>query len=211
MALGSAMDFVDGWFVSKYFDSGTFAIFRYGSRELPLSAVLYSSLSAAMIPLLMNGRIKSDELKIRATLLMHYLFPVSIVLILASPYIFSVIYSPEFRTSAFIFNIYLLILTSRVLIPQAYNLALHQHKIIIWSGIAELICNIILSYWWMQRWGIYGLAFATMFSYFIQKIILILFNKRKNDIPFSAYINLKYYFAYCIVSILAVCFTFKFL
>ncbi len=208
--IGSAMDFIDGWFVTRYFDSSTFAIFRYGARELPLSMVLYGSLSTAMIPALMAGDMRRGELKRRATNLMHYLFPMSIILIFVSPMLFTTLYSPVFRESAYIFNIYLLVLTSRVLLPQTYNFALHQHKIILWSGVIEVVSNILLSYWWMQIWGIYGLAFATVVAYFIQKILLIIYNKLKNGLHYSDYIDLRYYFVYCFISIFAIYSTFKY-
>jgi O-antigen/teichoic acid export membrane protein len=200
---GSAMDYVDGWFVSKYFDVQTFAIFRYGSRELPLSSVLFASLSAALTPMLMANGFFTQVLKQKATYLMHFMFPASILLMITSPFIFENIYSPLFRQSAFIFNIYLLILTSRVLIPQAVNYAKQQFNIVFLSGIIELIANIILSYWWMHLWGVYGLAFATVVANFIQKFILILYNKSFNNIPFSYYIDVKYYLSYCLLAVLA--------
>ena len=208
--IGSAMDFIDGWFVTKYYDATTFVIFRYGARELPLSMVLYTSLSAALIPTLMSGGIKSHELKRRATNLMHYIFPVTILLIFTSPFLFTWAYSRDFRESAFIFNIYLLILTSRVLLPQAYNFALHQHKVIIYTGIIEVLCNIILSYWWMHIWGVYGLAFATVAAYFVQKVLLIIYNKLKNGIELNQYIDFKYYFVYSIMLFVSLYCSFKF-
>lgn len=207
--ISSLMDVVDGWFVSRYFSAADFAVFRYGARELPFSNVLYSSLSVAMIPLLGSGTSALTALKSKATKWMHILFPLSIVLMFISPLLFSGIYNPSYKTSAFIFNIYLLILTSRVLLPQTYNFAKHQHKVIIWSGIFELTCNIVLSYWWMHIWGIYGLALATVVAYFIQKLILMLYNKIKNGIPLSAYIDVKYYFMYCATSVLALFLSFK--
>ncbi len=207
--ISSLMDVVDGWFVSRYFSAADFAVFRYGARELPFSSVLYSSLSVAMIPLLGSGTSALTALKSKATKWMHILFPVSIVLMFISPSLFSGIYNPSYKTSAFIFNIYLLILTSRVLLPQAYNFAKHQHKVIIWSGILELTCNIVLSYWWMHIWGMYGLALATVVAYFIQKLILMLYNKIKNGIPLSAYIDVKYYSIYCVASVLALFLSFK--
>ena len=208
--ISSLMDIVDGWFVSRYFSAADFAVFRYGARELPFSNVLYSSLSVAMIPFLGSGTSSLTVLKSKATKWMHILFPVSIVLMFISPLLFSGIFNPSYKTSAFIFNIYLLILTSRVLLPQAYNFAKHQHKVIIWSGILELICNILLSYWWMHIWGMYGLALATVVAYFIQKAILIVYNRTYNGIPFSSYIEMKYYLIYSMLSIFALYLSFRF-
>lgn len=210
MLLGSIMDFIDGWFVVRYYEAAYFPVFRYGARELPFSTLLFSSLSAAMIPVLIKDGFDSADVRRRVNRLMHVLFPVSIVGMLVSPILFPWVYSSAFRESAFIFNIYLLILSSRVLMPQTYNFALHQHKIIIWSGIVEIIVNIGLSYWWMKLWGVYGLAFATVVAYFVQKVILICFNFWKNDIPVSRYIDIRYYLLYCVLLFVTFFITFNY-
>lgn len=207
--ISSMMDVVDGWFVSRYYSQADFAVFRYGARELPFSSVLYSSLSAALIPYLSTQEAQFIKLKENATKWMHVLFPASIILCFVSPLIFSLIYNPTFKTSAFIFNIYLLILISRVLLPQTYNFAKHQHKVVVWSGIMELLCNIALSYWWMHIWGIYGLAMATVVSYFIQKLILITYNRINDGIRFHDYIDIKYYLLYSVALVSSLYLSFK--
>lgn len=201
--LGSVMDMIDGLFVMHYFDEDFFPIFRYGAREMPFSTLLFSSLSAAMIPLLIKDRMSSSEVKVRVTRLMHFVFPVAILLMLLSPLIFPMVYNTEFKQSAFIFNIYLLILTSRVLLPQAYNFALHQHKVIVWTSILEIIVNVLLSFWWVQYWGVYGLAMATVVAYFIQKVLLVLYNSRINHISLQQYLPIKWYIIYVSVMVVA--------
>ena len=201
--LGSVMDMIDGLFVMHYFDEAFFPIFRYGAREMPFSSLLFSSLSAAMIPLLIKDGMSSSEVKVRVTRLMHFVFPVAILLMLLSPFIFPMVYNTDFKQSAFIFNIYLLILTSRVLLPQAYNFALHQHKVIVWTSILEIIVNVLLSFWWVQYWGVYGLAMATVVAYFIQKILLVLYNSRINHIPLQQYLPIKWYVIYVSVMVVA--------
>lgn len=201
--LGSVMDMIDGLFVMHYFDESFFPVFRYGAREMPFSTLLFSSLSAAMIPLLIKNGMSSKEVKVRVTRLMHFVFPVAILLMLLSPFIFPMVYNAEFKQSAFIFNIYLLILTSRVLLPQAYNFALHQHKVIVWTSILEIIVNVLLSFWWVQYWGVYGLAMATVVAYFIQKILLVLYNSRINHIPLRQYLPINWYIIYVSVMVVA--------
>ena len=201
MLLGSAMDLIDGWFVSRFFEPSSFPVFRYGARELPFSSLLYSSLAAAMIPVIINTGVSQSGLKARATRLMHILFPASILLMVLSPFVFENLYNKTFRESAFIFNVYLLILTSRVLLPQVINFAYHQHKVVLWSAVAEVAANILLSYWWMHVFGIYGLVIATVVAYFVQKAILIFYNKKYNSIPFGAYVDVRYYLFYCAIAV----------
>jgi O-antigen/teichoic acid export membrane protein len=194
--LGSMMDMIDGWFVTYYFDESYFPVFRYGAREMPLSAVLMSSLSMAIIPSLSADSQGIIMLKRKVTSLMHWLFPVSGLLMIISPILFPLVYEAAYLDSAFIFNIYLLILISRVLLPQSICLAHHKTGIIILSGMIEVVANILLSFWWMQIWGIFGLAMATVVAYFVQKIILVMYNRQKFGISLTDYIDLKYYVFY---------------
>lgn len=194
--LGNLMDMIDGWFVTYYFEESYFPIFRYGAREMPLSAVLMSSLSMAIIPSLSADSQGIIMLKRKVTSLMHWLFPVSALLMIISPILFPLVYEAAYLDSAFIFNIYLLILISRVLLPQSICLAHHKTGIIIFSGMIEVVANILLSFWWMNIWGIFGLALATVVAYFVQKIILVVYNRQKFGISLTDYIDLKYYVFY---------------
>lgn len=210
MLLGSAMDIVDGMFVSHFFDPSVFPVFRYGARELPLSGLLFSTLSVALIPTILECGSTTMVIRERATRLMHFLFPFSLVLMVLSPFIFPLVYEDAFRSSAYIFNIYLLIISSRVLLPQTFTLAFHEHKILIWSSVLEILVNVGLSFWWMQLWGIYGLAFATVVAYFVQKVILLIYNYRKYHIRFNQYVDVKYYTIYMGLLILTFILTFNF-
>ena len=194
--LGYGMDMIDGWFVTHYFDASYFPIFKYGAREMPLSVLLFSSLSVAMIPLISQSGTGTILLKQKVTNLMHWLFPLSGVLMVISPIVFPLAYSPVYSDAAFIFNIYLLVLVSRVLLPQAICLAHHRTQIVVWSGILEIIVNVVLSFWWMQYWGIFGLAMATVVAYFVQKVMLIIYIQTKLQIKLSEYLDLKVYLVY---------------
>ena len=196
MMLGSAMDMIDGLFVAHFFETGFFPVFRYGAREMPLATLLFGSLSLAMIPMLSENMANLSILKAKATKHLHFLAPLSLILMLISPYVFVWFYGQEYRESAYIFNIYLLIMISRVLMPQVVCFAKHQHAIIIWSGILEIIVNIVLSYWWMMYFGVYGLAAGTIVAFAVHKLILITYNYKVNGIRFEEYIEFKPYLIY---------------
>lgn len=210
MITGSAMDMIDGLFIAHYFEPDFFPVFRYGAREMPLASLLFSSLSLAMIPLLTEDMKHISILKEKTTRHLHLLAPLSILLMIAAPYLFTLVYGTEYKVSAFIFNIYLLIMVSRVMLPQTICLAKHQHSIIVWSGITEVLANIILSYWWLRYWGVYGLAAGTIVAYAIQKAILIIYNNKVNGISIAQYIDLKAYLIYTFLLILTFIATFIF-
>jgi O-antigen/teichoic acid export membrane protein len=212
MILSQAMDFIDSWLVTQNFSAAYFPVFRYGAREMPLSALLFSSLSVAMIPLIMkDNQAGLETLRQKATQHLHFLAPFSLILMVLSPVLFPIVYDDSYKDSAFIFNVYLLILTSRVLLPQSYTLAHHKHGIIIASSIVEIVANIALSLWWLRDFGVFGLAMATVVAYFVQKMILMIYNYRNYGIKMSQYIDIRYYLMYN--SALVICFwlTFKFM
>lgn len=209
MVLGSLMDMIDGWFVSRYFSTDFFPVFRYGAREMPLSSLLFGSLSLAMIPLLTEDMANLSILKAKATRHMHLLAPLSLILMIISPFMFVWFYGNAYQESAYIFNIYLLIMISRVMMPQTICFAKHQHAVIIWSGIVEIIANIVLSYWWLQYWGFYGLAAGTIIAFSIQKVVLIIYNYRKNGIGLTEYVAIKPFLIYSILLIITFFLTLK--
>jgi len=208
--LNHSMDIIDSTLVIHYFSTETFPIFKYGAREIPLSSLLMSSLSTALIPILAKDT-NTTILKQKASTMMHILFPISIVLMFISPYLYSWIYSAEFKESAFIFNIYLLILGSRILLPHTYLLAKGAKKLLIISSIIEIIVNVILSLWWVQFWGIYGLAFATVAAYFLHKLVLLFFVKKHLNLSISHMIDLKWFYTYNLLAALAFYLSFTYL
>lgn len=208
--VGFGMDYVDNLLVLHYFDTSYFPVFRYGARELPFASLLLSALSTAMIPVLVKNGLDTEIIRQRTTKLMHFLFPVAITLMFISPLIFPLVYNDSFKESAYIFNIYLMILLSRILLPQTYNYALKQNKTILISGLLELLCNILLSIWWVQHWGVFGLAMATVVSYMLQKLILLYFNFKVNGIKPTQIINFKWYGIYSVALIAAFLISFIF-
>ncbi|MCY7327426.1 MAG: hypothetical protein LH618_02625, partial [Saprospiraceae bacterium] len=65
-------------------------------------------------------------MKRKSLWLMHLLFPVTVVLLFVSKPLFPLLFNPDFAASAALFNIYLLLTASRVLLPNAIMLALGQ-------------------------------------------------------------------------------------
>jgi O-antigen/teichoic acid export membrane protein len=200
--LGQLMDLTDGFLVSHFFSEADFAIYRYGARELPFAALLFSSLSAAFIPLYQSESSALLQLKEKATLWMHRLFIPALILMVISPFLFKWVYGTAFQASATVFNLYLLILLSRVFLPQTINFALHQHRILLIASCSEIVINIILSLWWLQILGLTGLVAATVVAYACEKLILIVYNYRYNKISPASYIDLRWYLGYAVIFLL---------
>lgn len=191
--LAFLMEITDGWMVKYFFDSSTFAVFRYGARELPLTNFLFAGLSLTYVSVLQANGFDLTIFKQKVNKLMYYTYPIAMILMLTSPYLFSMVYTDAFRDSAVIFNVYLLILMSRVLLPQTVLMAKQQFNIITYSTIIEIVVNVTLSLWWVHWWGIKGLVFATAIAYMVQKMVLIAYNRKVNGIVLNDIIDVKHY------------------
>lgn len=201
--LGYGMEALDGFLVIHFFDDSTFPLYKYGARELPLSALLMSSLSVALIPVLAQNEALAD-LRKRADFYMHLMFPLTIIMIWVSSFLFSFVYGKDFLISAQVFNIYLLIIGSRLLMPHSILMARGKEKIVMWSGVAELICNICLSLLLYVFWGLIGLVFATVLSYYFHKLFLMWFSYKYFRIQLKDLINTRWWFFYQCIAFISV-------
>lgn len=197
---GSAQ-FVDGFIVTSKFDESTFAVFRYGARELPLAMLLANALSNAMlVEFAVQKKLKENLRKLKSNInrLMHFLFPLTAILLLISHPVFPILFNLNFEKSATIFNIYLLLITSRLLLPQTILNGLKHTKEIMLASFFELLLNISLSLLFVHFFGIAGIAFATFIAYLFEKIYLSTILHRKLNIHLSEYLPVKFYLIYSI-------------
>lgn len=195
---GSAQ-FVDGFIVTSKFNEETFAVFRYGARELPLAMLLANALGNAMLPEFANpDKLKQNlqRLKNSVLKLMRFLFPLSMILLLVSKPVFPILFNSGFAESASIFNVYLLLVISRLLMPQTILNGLKISKPIMIASFFELLLNVALSLIFVQFMGIVGIALATFVAYLFEKIYLIVVVRQKLNIQLSEYLSVKKYLVY---------------
>ncbi|NSW45349.1 MAG: oligosaccharide flippase family protein [Bacteroidales bacterium] len=202
--IAGSIPYVDGILVSMHFDDSIFAIYRYGARELPISVLLASAFSNAMIPILNNSTsiipgIK--QLKRQALQLMHVLFPLSIVLMITSFYLFKYIFNPIFIDSAPIFNIMLLLVIPRMVFPQTILMAKGQNKYLLWASIIEFFTKLAFSFILLSNFSIKGIALATVIAFSIEKIILMFFVYKKNQLLPHHYTHMTWFIFYSILTI----------
>ena len=200
--IGGMHESFDNWLVNYRFagDPGIFAVYRYGSRELPLSLVLSTALSTAMIPVLVQNTTDAyDLLRQRSVRLMHLLFPISILLLVSSEAWFTLLFSETFSPSIPLFNTLLLVVISRVVFPQSLMIALGQQKIMLWVSLAELLLNVVLSLSLVQLWGLQGIIAATLIAYLFEKLVYMGILYLKFGIKPGAYHNLQLWISYSLI------------
>ncbi len=206
LLLAGSATYIDGFLVSYKFDEATFAIFRYGARELPFVILLANAFSSAMVPAFSNYEKIPEALKKLKTgseKLMMILFPLSIVFVLISKSIFPIIFNPDFYDSAIVFNIYILLIISRILFPQTILIGMKKTNIVMTASAVEITINVALSIIFINIWGIAGVAFATVIAFISDKVILASYLKIKMNIGPEEYLNLKKYSVFTILVLTA--------
>ncbi len=197
--ISGSMPYVDGIIVSAHFDDATFAIYRYGARELPLAMLLANAFSNAMIPEISehsNLKLALVSLKEKSTRLMHFLFPLSILLIIVSRWLYPIIFNPAFIDGAGVFNVFLLLVITRLVFPQTILLGLKKTKILLIVSIIEFSLKLAFSLWLAIPFGIVGVALGTLIAFVAERIILITINYNYLKIKPAEYIDVKWLFLY---------------
>jgi len=184
----------DTWLVGYVSQSeGEIAIFRYGARELPLLMIILGSIHLIIIS--EQGNMETLLSKIRSQIdrSMLGLAFLTGLLCLFSPWLFKIFFTERFVESAFIFNVYLLIILSRWNLSHTVMMRLEKYSLMNFVALGEVLLNVVLSVWWVQYWGWVGVALATVVAYLFEKIVFSLLLFKKEGIRFGQYMPVKAY------------------
>lgn len=205
ISIGLARSF-DAWLVARHFNEEAFAIFRYGAREFPLVVALSAGLSAVMIPKLYDQS-SLEELKIRSTRVMHSCYPVIALLIFTSLFLFEYIFGFRYKTSASIFNIFLLLTLTQLIFPQSILTARGDTKLLWYVSLAELSVNIIASMILMRSFGLLGIAWGTLIAFAFEKVVLLTIIYKRHGIEPASIMNIRVWSFYAIVLLISYIFS----
>ena len=196
--IGKGSEYVSGLVVTTLFtDENAFAVFRYGAREFPLAVLMVGALASSMIPeVAADAERGMQRIKESTRKLSRWLYPVSIVSILVSPFIFPIVFNTDFKESAYIFNIFTLLLMSRILLPQVVAMGHQRNYILTVAALVEMGMIVALSSWWGSQFGLRGVAYATAVAFMVDRLILIFYNWKILNIPPKKYIHLNSYLLY---------------
>lgn len=199
--LSGSAEYLDGFIVSRYFDEGTFAIYRYGAKEFPLVLLMANAFSNGMVPKVAQLGLKDSmkTIKKESLQLMHFFFPISIVFMLVSKWIYPRLFNPEFIESAAVFNVYLLLVVSRLIFPQTLLIGLKKTKTIMLVAGLELAVNFGLSILLVHQFGLVGIAFATVVASVLDKLVLMFWLRSSEGISPANYWPWKWHVGYSVV------------
>lgn len=199
--LSGSAQYIDGIIVSNKYDAASFAVFRYGAKELPFVVMLAAGLHSAMLPEFSPvEKIKQSlkKIKKKSARLMHILFPLSMIVLLFSKWLFNNLFNEHFTRGADVFMVYLLLVCSRLLFPQTILIGLKKTKVVMFASIINIIVNVSLSLMFLKTYGLVGVALATVVAFVLEKFILIAYNYFRLNINPKEYIPVRLYVAYSV-------------
>ena len=112
-------------------------------------------------------------------------------------------FNADFAASAPLFNIYLLVTASRVLLPNAIVLAKGAPRAIFWVGMAELVVKIALGFLFIHWWGLTGVAWSVVVAFWFEKLALAWVLEKKYGVAASSWLDIRWYAVYLGVLLLA--------
>jgi O-antigen/teichoic acid export membrane protein len=131
---------------------------------------------------------------------MRWLFPSAMALMFLSPYLFRYAYNEQLMEGYKVFNIYLLLIISRMIFPQTVIMGMMKNRVFYLISSNYLIINSLLSFWFMYLFGVKGIAYATVISYTVEKIMLVVYC-RMEGIEFSKYTPVYEYLIFSVLTL----------
>jgi hypothetical protein len=95
-----------------------------------------------------------------------------------------------------VFNIFTLLLSSRILLPNVIVMSQGKNYFLTLSATFELVLLTMLSLWWGSLWGLEGVAFAAVASFFTDRLIVMTYVWKALKISPFRYIDLRTYLGY---------------
>ncbi|MGQ7870844.1 hypothetical protein [Sunxiuqinia sp. sy24] len=199
--LSGSGQYIDGAIVSHFYNPELFAVFRYGARDFPLVIIMANALSHGMIPSFRRLPLVEvlAQLKANSARLMHWLFPLTLVVLVFSNLLFPLFFTSGFAFSAKVFNVYLLLITLRLIFPQTILIGKQITTVFLFVSFGEIVLNVVLSLIFVQFVGLIGVAYATLIAHLFERIVLVLLVRKKLHISMAEYVPVSLYFAYSIV------------
>ena len=186
----------DRLLISTYFDAGVYAVYSCGAMQLPVLALVTTSVGTAMMPNLVTRAGRGDiggaislwqEAARKCSLIV---FPCFAFFMLVGPDFMILLYGDGYARAAWPFGVYLLMLPIRAVVYAGMFRALGRTRPIACGAILALIVNVVLStvLVWAGRGGLLsfvGPSLGTVISVFFMVAYLLWALSRITTVPIS--------------------------
>lgn len=197
-----------GFLIIHKFGEANYAIFKYG-KEFPVFPILINAYaSSILLSFSVNNDLKLtlSNLKSGILKLMHLIFPLSVILVLSSKYLYPILYNNSFDKSYIFFNLYFFLLPCKFIFSRTILLGFQKTRILFWSSFCKMVITIILSLIFIRFFDIIGILFAIIIADVVENIILMVFLKQTTKIKLNDYINIKWLLFYSIILFISIYF-----
>jgi O-antigen/teichoic acid export membrane protein len=212
--IGHLITSFDAWLVGNHYqDSAVFALFRYGSREFPVSLAMATALGISLLPHLSSAwQTKQLDgamslMKAKTTKLLHIVFPLAISVVLSADWLFLHLFNAAFGAAASLFCIYMLTTIPRVLIPTSLLIAKGDTRVLSQIAVLELALKIVLGVVLLNAFGLPGLAWSAVICALFEKLAVTLYLSIKYSVSITDWIDLKWLLIYSVLLIGSVVFS----
>lgn len=163
---------LDKMIIGRLFDTEFLAIYTNASKELPVTFIA-SSITAVLIPhvvkKLKDGKVGDAVSLWKEASYVSFIFIsfFSVSLIVFAPEVITILYSSKYIPGVTVFRIYNIVLLLRFTYFGLILNASGKTKLIMYSSLASLILNLLLSIFMYRMIGYTGPAIATLVSMLI--------------------------------------------
>ncbi len=178
-----------------------FVLFRYAARDFPLVPMLMIGVFSATAAGFAGVNKREGNLQVFSQLrkstrrMMRLSFPIVMLLVVLSHWLFRVAYNAEFVAAAPIFNLFMLLTIPRMLTPQAYIAGKQLNHLLLRVATLEIILHIILATVLIQFIGLYGVVLSGILAYALDRGLLAWYVVREGY-AFSEIIDLGEWLAW---------------
>lgn len=201
VALGHGMLAIIGILVELYGSGPQLALYRYGSREIPLLMLLTSAAGRALTPVVAGaataGNLPQALAAVRAQARQIVLLgtAASLPLVLLGPWLYGLVYGPAFSTAGLLFSVFQLLAATRMVLIWPVLNGLRMHRAQLAAAVVEAATGLALGLVLVPVYGAFGAIAALIAALSIEKTVQVVWLYRQYGVGMGLYMPVRLWLA----------------
>lgn len=168
--------YVDKMVVSNQSNAADYALYVRGAMEIPVIGIIANTLDNLLMPQFVEAYKKNNIQEIVTSwhrtirLMAMFIYPSCLFLIITAGLLIPAIFSDKYIGSVIIFQIYTISLLSRISTFDVIMRVIGQTKYILWISLISILFNVVLTFLFMEAWGLVGAPIATVITLILMRI-----------------------------------------
>jgi len=180
---------IDQVMIKHMMDSSAVGLYDSAVRLSELWSFIPGMIIAALYPAIINAKSVSEEsynkrLGYLSLFLIVLALSITIPITFLAPYIMNIIYGKAFSGGIIVLKIYIWANVGTflgILITQ-YLVTENLRRVLLTIAFIPMVCNVTLNILWIPMYGIEGAAYATLISYSLTPLCLLLFKEPRKRV-----------------------------